>query len=109
MDLDIGISADVDLDAEEAMMEFAGDSRVLADPRRGFAGPYGDSAMYVRLRAYAEYDDFFDLYWDLNRRLKAFLMRAASTSPSRSAWFAMLAAAQPATGLATGAARPDGG
>ena len=27
----------------------------------------------MRLRAYAEYDDFFDLYWDLNRRLKGAL------------------------------------
>ena len=27
----------------------------------------------MRLRAYAEYDDFFDLYWDLNRQLKGVL------------------------------------
>ncbi|MGC6454336.1 MAG: mechanosensitive ion channel family protein [Candidatus Puniceispirillaceae bacterium] len=75
MDLDIGISYDADLDAaEEAMMELAGDSRVLADPAPRFlVVSYGDSAINVRLRAYAEYDDFFDLYWDLNRRLKGVL------------------------------------
>ena len=75
MDLDIGISYDADLDtAEEAMMELAADSRVLSDPAPRFlVVSYGDSAINVRLRAYAEYDDFFDLYWDLNRRLKGVL------------------------------------
>jgi small conductance mechanosensitive channel len=75
MDVDIGISYDADLDAaEEAMMELANDSRVLADPAPRFlVVSYGDSAINVRLRAYAEYDNFFDLYWDLNRRLKGVL------------------------------------
>ena len=41
--------------------------------RRFLVVSYGDSAINVRLRAYAEYDDFFDLYWDLNRRLKGVL------------------------------------
>ena len=75
MDLDIGISYDADLDAAEAaMLELAADPRVLADPEPRFlVVSYGDSAINVRLRAYAEYDDFFDLYWDLNRRLKGVL------------------------------------
>ena len=75
MDLDIGISYDADLDeAEAALMELAADPRVLTDPEPRFlVVSYGDSAINVRLRAYAEYDDFFDLYWDLNRRLKGML------------------------------------
>ena len=75
MDLDIGISYDANLDeAEAALMELAADPRVLADPEPRFlVVSYGDSAINVRLRAYAEYDDFFDLYWDLNRRLKGVL------------------------------------
>ena len=75
LDLDIGISYDADLDeAEAALMELARDPRVLADPEPRFlVVSYGDSAINVRLRAYAEYDDFFDLYWDLNRRLKPVL------------------------------------
>ena len=75
LDLDIGISYDSDLDdVETAMMELADDPRVLADPAPRFlVVSYGDSAINVRLRAYAEYDDFFDLYWDLNRRLKGVL------------------------------------
>ncbi|MGB0161097.1 MAG: mechanosensitive ion channel family protein [Candidatus Puniceispirillaceae bacterium] len=75
MDLDIGISYDADLDeAEAALMELAADPRVLTDPEPRFlVVSYGDSAINVRLRAYAEYDDFFDLYWDLNRRLKGVL------------------------------------
>lgn len=75
LDLDIGISYDADLDeAEAALMELAKDPRVLADPEPRFlVVSYGDSAINVRLRAYAEYDDFFNLYWDLNRRLKPVL------------------------------------
>ena len=57
MDLDIGISYDADLDAaEQAMMELAADSRVLSDPAPRFlVVSYGDSAINVRLRAYASY------------------------------------------------------
>jgi len=75
LDLDIGVSYDSDLDdVEAAMMELAADPRVLADPTPRFlVVSYGDSAINVRLRAYAEYDDFFNLFWDLNRNLKGVL------------------------------------
>ena len=75
MDLDIGIGYDSSLDtAETALMSLAEDPRVLSDPAPRFlVVSYGDSAINVRLRAYASYDDFFDLYWDLNRRLKGVL------------------------------------
>ena len=75
LDLDIGIGYDSDLDvAEKAMLELAQDPRVLRSPEPRFlVVSYGDSAINVRLRAYASYDDFFDLYWDLNRRLKGVL------------------------------------
>ena len=75
LDLDIGVSYESDLDVvEAAMMGLAEDPRVLADPEPRFlVVGYGDSAINVRLRAYAEYDHFFDLYWDLNRRLKGAL------------------------------------
>ncbi|MEC8269075.1 MAG: mechanosensitive ion channel domain-containing protein [Pseudomonadota bacterium] len=75
LDLDIGVSYESNLDVvEDAMMGLAEDQRVLADPAPRFlVVGYGDSAINVRLRAYAEYDDFFDLYWDLNRRLKGVL------------------------------------
>ena len=75
MDLDIGIGYDSSLDAAEtALMSLAADPRVLSDPAPRFlVVSYGDSAINVRLRAYASYDDFFDLYWDLNRRLKGVL------------------------------------
>lgn len=75
LDLDIGVSYDCDLDiVEEALMELAADPRVLAEPAPRFlVVSYGDSAINVRLRAYAEYADFFDLYWDLNRNLKGVL------------------------------------
>jgi small conductance mechanosensitive channel len=75
LDLDIGVSYESSLDdVEAAMMELAADSRVLADPAPRFlVVSYGDSAINVRLRAYAKYDDFFNLFWDLNRNLKGVL------------------------------------
>ena len=36
------------------------------------------------LRAHAEYDDFFDLYWDLNRGLKGALDARGIDIPFRS-------------------------
>ena len=75
LDLDIGVSYDCNLDeAESALMQLANDPRVLADPAPRFlVVSYGDSAINVRLRVYAESDNFFDLYWDLNRNLKGVL------------------------------------
>lgn len=75
MDLDIGIGYDTSLDkAEKALLELAKDPRVLKSPEPRFlVVSYGDSAINVRLRAFAKYDDFFDLYWDLNRQLKTVL------------------------------------
>ena len=72
LDLDIGISYESSLDdAETAMMELAQDPRVLQNPPPRFiVVSYGDSAIIVRLRAYATYDDFFELNWNLHRRLK---------------------------------------
>ena len=75
MDLDFGIGYNSSLDtAETALMSLAADPRVLSDPAPRFlVVSYGDSAINVRLRTYASYNDFFDLYWDLNRRLKGVL------------------------------------
>ncbi len=75
LDLDIGISYDASLDdAETAMMSLTDDPRILAEPAPQFlVVSYDDSAITVRLRAHAKYDDFFALHWDLNRRLKGVL------------------------------------
>jgi len=72
LDLDIGVSYESSLDeVEKALLSLANDDRVLASPTPQFlVVGYGDSAITVRLRAFARYDDFFGLYWDLNRKLK---------------------------------------
>jgi small conductance mechanosensitive channel len=72
LDLDIGISYESSLeDAETAMMELADDPRVLSNPKPRFiVVHYDDSAIIVRLRLHVTYTDFFDLGYDLNRRLK---------------------------------------
>ena len=75
MDIDIGVGYDSDLDiVETALLSLSEDERVLSDPEPIFlVVDYADSAILVRLRLYARYDDFFALNWDLKRRLKPLL------------------------------------
>ena len=72
MDIDIGIGYESDLDvAEQALMSLCEDERIQKTPAPVFlVVAYGDSAITVRLRLYAKYSDYFQLNWDLNRRLK---------------------------------------
>ena len=72
MDLNIGIGYDSDFDVvEKAMLSIMDDKRIYSDPAPVFhVVSYGDSAINVRVRLYADYDDLFQLGWDLNRRLK---------------------------------------
>ena len=75
MDVDIGIGYESGLDvAEQALMSLCDDERILKTPAPVFlVVAYGDSAITVRLRLYAKYRDYFQLNWDLNRRLKGVL------------------------------------
>jgi small conductance mechanosensitive channel len=72
MDIDIGIAYEANLDdAEKALMTLCADKRVHKEPAPQFlVVSYGDSAITVRLRLYADYSQYFQLNWDLNRRLK---------------------------------------
>ena len=72
MDIDIGIAYEANLDdAEKALMALCADKRVHKEPAPQFlVVSYGDSAITVRLRLYADYSQYFRLNWDLNRRLK---------------------------------------
>ena len=55
-------------------MTLTEDQRILADPQPQFLiVDYADSAIMVRLRLYARFEDFFALNWDLKRRLKPLL------------------------------------
>ena len=75
MDIDIGVGYNTDFDiAEKALLSLAEDSRVLKDPAPVFlVVSYDDSVITVRLRLYANFENFFPLSWDLNRRLKSVL------------------------------------
>ena len=75
MDLDIGIGYNSDLNkVEKALITLTKDKRILSDPEPQFlVVDYADSAILVRLRLYAQYQDFFALNWDLKRRLKPLL------------------------------------
>ena len=75
MDLDIGIGYNSDLNkVEKALMTLTKDKRILSNPEPQFlVVDYADSAILVRLRLYAQYEEFFALNWDLKRRLKPLL------------------------------------
>ena len=75
MDLDIGIGYNSDLnEVEKALITLTKDKRILSDPEPQFlVVDYADSAILVRLRLYAQYEDFFALNWELKRRLKPLL------------------------------------
>lgn len=75
MDIDIGIAYATDLDhAEKSLLKLAQDPRVLADPEPRFlVVNFGDSAITVRLRLYANNDVYWDLYWDMMRQVKPVL------------------------------------
>ena len=83
MDLDIGIDYASDLtSAEKALMGLTKDKRVLGDPEPQFlVVSYGDSAIIVRLRLYAEVDVYWDIYWDMMRLLKPTLDQAGINIP----------------------------
>ena len=83
MDIDIGIAYASDLDlAEKTLLSLAKDKRVLSEPAPQFlVVAYGDSAITVRLRLHAQYDDFFELNWDLMRQLKPALDKAGIEIP----------------------------
>ncbi|MCE2517929.1 MAG: mechanosensitive ion channel [Alphaproteobacteria bacterium] len=75
MDIDIGIAYSTDLDhAEQSLLKLAKDPRVLTDPEPRFlVVNFGDSAITVRLRLYANNDVYWDLYWDMMRQVKPVL------------------------------------
>ena len=75
MDVDIAIGYDSDLDkVEKALMMLTEDQRVLPEPPPQFlVVDYAESAIVVRLRLYAQFEDFFALNWELKRRLKPIL------------------------------------
>ena len=83
MDIDIGISYATDLDhAETVMLALADDDRVLKDPAAQFlVVSYDDSAVTVRLRLYANNNDYWPLYWDMMRAVKPALDAAEIEIP----------------------------
>lgn len=83
MDIDIGIAYSTDLDhAEKTMLALADDERILTDPEPQFlVVRFDDSSILVRLRLYAENDVYWDLYWDMLRRVKPALDAAKIEIP----------------------------
>ena len=73
LDFDIGVSYNTNLDiAEKALMTLTNDTRVLKKPKPIFlVVSYDDSAIVVRLRLYAKYNEFYSVSCDIRRQIKS--------------------------------------
>jgi small conductance mechanosensitive channel len=83
-DLVIGVSYDDDLAAAESVIRgvVEGDERVLADPPLQVAvSELGDSSVNFVVRPWCRADDYWQLRFDLTRRLKEELERAGCSIP----------------------------
>ena len=72
LDLEVGVAYDSDFNiVETAMLSLCDDPRIHTSPPPQFQVlAYGDSAIQVRLRLYVNYEDMFQVNWDLNKRIK---------------------------------------
>jgi len=84
VDLAVGISYDTNIeDAEAALIAMSqADGRVLADPAP-FIGvnAYGDSAIDLTVRVWCKTDDYWDVYFDINKAIKPALDKAGISIP----------------------------
>ncbi len=73
LDFDIGVSYNTNLDiAEKALLSLSKDKRVLKTPKPIFmVVSYDDSAIVVRLRLYARYNEFYSVSCDIKREIKS--------------------------------------
>ncbi len=84
IDVDIGIHYDTDLElASQTLLKLADDKRVLRKPKEPqfLVMSYDDSAITVRLRLYANTNDWYNLYTDLMKKLKPALDEAGIEIP----------------------------
>lgn len=73
VDLEFGVAYDADLDAVEKLLAelVAEDERILSDPEPVIKiASFGDSAINIICRPWVKTADYWDVYWDMNKRVK---------------------------------------
>ena len=84
LDIIVGISYSDSIDAGLAVLQkiAEGESRLLADPApRVMVASMMDSAVNIQLRAWANNEDYWATFWDLNKRVKESIEEAGLTIP----------------------------
>ncbi len=77
VDLSVGIGYNDDISlAQKVLVDAAlADSRVLSDPAAPFVGvtEYGDSSINLTYRIWCKTSDYWDVYFDFNKKIKEVL------------------------------------
>jgi len=73
IDMEFGIAYDEDIDRVEKLLLdlVSADERVLDEPKPTVkVGSFGDSSVNLLLRPWVKTDDYWEVLWDLNKRVK---------------------------------------
>lgn len=73
IDMEFGITYDEDIDRVERILHIVleSDERVLKDPEpRVMVGSFGDSSVNMLCRPWVRTENYWDLRWDLNKKIK---------------------------------------
>jgi small conductance mechanosensitive channel len=84
LEVEVGIAYDDDIDRALTMLQdlMTADARVLKDPApQVMVAALADSAVNLKMRCWASIDDYWDLVWDLNKRIKEVVEAAGMTIP----------------------------
>jgi small conductance mechanosensitive channel len=84
IDMEFGITYDEDIDrVEKILLDLvAEDERVLDEPEPTMkVGSFGDSSVNLLLRPWVKTDDYWEVLWDLNKRVKQAFDREGITIP----------------------------
>ena len=84
IDMEVGITYDEDIERVETLLRglLKEDPRVLKEPEsRVMVGSFGDSSVNILCRPWVRTEDYWEVHWDLNKRVKQAFDRERITIP----------------------------
>ncbi len=84
IDMEFGITYDEDIERVETLLRdlLKEDPRVLKEPEsRIMVGSFGDSSVNILCRPWVRTEDYWEVHWDLNKRVKQAFDREGITIP----------------------------
>ncbi|MGB0259135.1 MAG: mechanosensitive ion channel family protein, partial [Coraliomargarita sp.] len=82
--MEFGITYDEDIERVETLLRglLKDDPRVLKDPEsRVMVGSFGDSSVNILCRPWVRTEDYWEVHWDLNKRVKQAFDREGISIP----------------------------